>query len=157
MATFIMFYHSGVVITNDIGSYEFVEMKNETFLLNEFLTLVNVVRLARERFNWMDEGCEVWFKGHIDIRSSNGARMTLDCEIEGCTIFRGELCIEEEERMWEGDGRSEPWRGIGQRASPMLATYKQSGAPVSMTSYSLTTTVYVSMEDVNHDGALQFT
>jgi hypothetical protein len=59
MATFIMFYHSGVVITNDIGSYEFVEMKNETFLLNEFLTLVNVVRLARERFNWMDEGCEV--------------------------------------------------------------------------------------------------
>jgi hypothetical protein len=24
---------------------------------------------------WMDEGCEVWFEGRIDIRSSNGPRM----------------------------------------------------------------------------------
>jgi hypothetical protein len=43
MATFISVYHSGVVITNEIGSYEFVGMKNETFLLNEFLTHANVV------------------------------------------------------------------------------------------------------------------
>jgi hypothetical protein len=47
MATFIVVYHSGVVITKEIDSYEFVEM--ETFLLNEFLTLANVVRLVRER------------------------------------------------------------------------------------------------------------
>jgi hypothetical protein len=29
-------YHGGVVITNEIGSYEFVGMKTETFLLNDF-------------------------------------------------------------------------------------------------------------------------
>jgi hypothetical protein len=40
-----MVYHSGRVITNVIGSYVFVEMK-ETFLLNEFLTLTNVVHLV---------------------------------------------------------------------------------------------------------------
>jgi hypothetical protein len=49
MAIFIMVYHGGVVITNEIGSYEFVRMKNETFLLNEFSTLANVVRLVREQ------------------------------------------------------------------------------------------------------------
>jgi hypothetical protein len=49
MATFIMVYHSGVVIINEIGSYGFVEMKNKTFLLNEFLTLANMVCLVRER------------------------------------------------------------------------------------------------------------
>jgi hypothetical protein len=38
--------HSGLIITNDIGSYEFVGMKNETFLLNEFLTLENLVGLV---------------------------------------------------------------------------------------------------------------
>jgi hypothetical protein len=58
MATFIALYHSGVVITNEISSYEFVGM-NETFLLNEFPTLANVVRLVRERLGWMDECCEV--------------------------------------------------------------------------------------------------
>jgi hypothetical protein len=36
MATFIAVYHSGVVITIKIGSYEFIGMKKETFLLNEF-------------------------------------------------------------------------------------------------------------------------
>jgi hypothetical protein len=56
-----------VVITNEIGSYEFVGIKKETFSLNEFLTLVNVVRLVRERLAWMDEGCEVRFEGQIDI------------------------------------------------------------------------------------------
>jgi hypothetical protein len=75
MATFIMSYHSGVIITNEIGSYEFVGIKNGTFLLNEFLTLVNVVRLVHERLGWMDEGCEVRFKGRIDISSSNDPRM----------------------------------------------------------------------------------
>jgi hypothetical protein len=59
MATFITVYHSGVVITNEIGSYEFVRMKKETFLLNEFLIRVNVVHLVRELLGWMYEGCEV--------------------------------------------------------------------------------------------------
>jgi hypothetical protein len=49
MATFVTVYHGGVVITNDIGSCEFVGMKKKTFLLNEFPTLANVVRLVRER------------------------------------------------------------------------------------------------------------
>jgi hypothetical protein len=76
MTTFITVYHSGVVITNEIGSYEFVGMK-DTFLLNEFLILTNVVRLVRERLGWMDDGCEVRFEGCIDIRSSNGPRMKM--------------------------------------------------------------------------------
>jgi hypothetical protein len=59
MVTFIAVYHGGVVITNEIGSYEFVRMKKETFFLNEFSTLANVVCLVRERLGWMDEGCEV--------------------------------------------------------------------------------------------------
>jgi hypothetical protein len=49
MAIFIVVYHSDAVITNEIDSYEFVEMKKKIFLLNEFLTLANVVRLVRER------------------------------------------------------------------------------------------------------------
>jgi hypothetical protein len=61
MVTFIMVYHSGVVITNEIGSSKFVGMKNETFLLNEFLTHANVIRLMREQLAWMDEGYEIWF------------------------------------------------------------------------------------------------
>jgi hypothetical protein len=75
MTTFITVYHSGVVITNKIGSYEFVGTKKETFLLNDFLTLENVVRLVRERLSWMYEGCEVRFEGRIDIVSSNEPRM----------------------------------------------------------------------------------
>jgi hypothetical protein len=55
MATFIAVYHGGVVITNEIGNYEFVGMKKEIFLLNRFLTLTNVVRLVQERLGWMDE------------------------------------------------------------------------------------------------------
>jgi hypothetical protein len=74
MFIFIAVYHSGMLITNEIGSYEFVEMK-ETFLLNEFLTLENLVGLVRERLGWLDEGCEVYFEGRIDIGSSNGPRM----------------------------------------------------------------------------------
>jgi hypothetical protein len=77
MATSIAVYNSGVVIINEIGSYEFVGMKKETFLLNEFLTLANVVRLVRERLAWMDEGYEVRFEGQIDISSSNGPWMKM--------------------------------------------------------------------------------
>jgi hypothetical protein len=75
MTNFIMVCHSGLVITNEISSYEFVGMKKETFLLNEFSTLENLVSLVRERLGWMDEGCEVCFEGRIDIGSSNGPRM----------------------------------------------------------------------------------
>ncbi len=59
MVTFITVYHSGVIITNKIGSYEFVRMKKEIFLLNEFLTHENLVGLVTERLDWMDEGCKV--------------------------------------------------------------------------------------------------
>jgi hypothetical protein len=45
------FYHDGVVITNEIVSYEFIGMKKETFLLNEFMTLANIVHLVRERLD----------------------------------------------------------------------------------------------------------
>jgi hypothetical protein len=72
MATFIAVYHGGVVITNGIGSYEFVRVKKETSLLNEFVTHANVVHLVCGRLGWMDEGCEVQFEGHIDIGLSNG-------------------------------------------------------------------------------------
>jgi hypothetical protein len=53
MTTFIMIYHNDVVIINEIGSYESVRMKKETFLLNEFPTLTNVIRLVR-RLGWME-------------------------------------------------------------------------------------------------------
>jgi hypothetical protein len=75
MTTFIAVYHSGLAITNEIGSYEFVRMKTETFLLNEFWTFENLVGLVHERLGWMDEGCEVYFEGRIDIESSNGPQM----------------------------------------------------------------------------------
>jgi hypothetical protein len=45
MATLIAVYHSGLVIMNEIDSYEFVGMK-ESFLLNEFPTHKNLVGLA---------------------------------------------------------------------------------------------------------------
>jgi hypothetical protein len=72
-----MVYHIGVVITNEIGSYDFVGMKKKTFLLNGFLTLANVVCLVRDRLGWMDEGCEVRLKSWIDIGSSNDPRMKM--------------------------------------------------------------------------------
>jgi hypothetical protein len=56
MTTFIAVYHSGVIITNEICSYEFVGMKKKTFLLNEFLTLANVIRLMCEWLGWIDRG-----------------------------------------------------------------------------------------------------
>jgi hypothetical protein len=66
-----------VVITNEIDSYDFVRMNKETFLLNEFLILANVVHLVRERLGWMDEGCEVRFEGRIDIGLNNDPRMKM--------------------------------------------------------------------------------
>jgi hypothetical protein len=89
MTTFIVVYHSGVVITNEIGSYEFVRM-TETFLLNDFSIHANVVRLVRERLGWMDEGCKVQFEGQIDIRSSNESRiktMSPVCDEKEWTIY----------------------------------------------------------------------
>jgi hypothetical protein len=77
MTTFIAVYHSGVIVTNEIVSYEFVGMKKKTFLLNEFPALSNVVHLMCERLGWMDEGCEVRFEGQIDIGSSNDPRMKM--------------------------------------------------------------------------------
>jgi hypothetical protein len=75
MATFIVVYHSGMIITNEIDSYDFIAMKKETFLLNEFSILENLVGLAHEQLGWMDEGCEVRFEDRIDIGSSNGPWM----------------------------------------------------------------------------------
>jgi hypothetical protein len=75
MATLIAVYHGSLVIMNEIDSYEFVGMKNETFLLNEFPTHTILARLVREGLIWMDEGCEVQFEGRIDIGSSNSPRM----------------------------------------------------------------------------------
>jgi hypothetical protein len=71
MTTWIAVYHSGLVIMNEIGGYEFIGMKKKSFLLNEFLTLENLVGLVRERLGWMDEGCEVHFEDRIDIGLSN--------------------------------------------------------------------------------------
>jgi hypothetical protein len=77
MTIFIVVYHGGVVITNEIGSYEFVRMKKEIFLLNEFPTHANVVCLVCELLGWMDEDCKVQFEGRIDIGSSNDPRMKM--------------------------------------------------------------------------------
>jgi hypothetical protein len=63
MDILIAVYHSDMVITNEIGSYEFVRMNKEIFLLNEFSTLENLVGLVREQLGWMDEGFKVRFKG----------------------------------------------------------------------------------------------
>jgi hypothetical protein len=62
MVTLIVVYNSGLVIMNEIGSYEFVGMNKNTFLLIEFLTLENLVGLVRERLGWMDEGFDVRFE-----------------------------------------------------------------------------------------------
>jgi hypothetical protein len=62
MVTLIVVYNSGLVIMNEIGSYEFVGMNKNTFLLIEFLTLENLVGLVRERLDWMDEGFDVRFE-----------------------------------------------------------------------------------------------
>jgi hypothetical protein len=47
MVTLIVVYYSGLIIMNEIDIYEFVGMKKETFLLNEFPPLENLVGLVR--------------------------------------------------------------------------------------------------------------
>jgi hypothetical protein len=119
MATFIAVYHSGVVVTNEIDSYEFVEIKNETFLLNEFLTLENVVCLVCERLGWMDEGCEVRFEGQIDIGSSNGPRMktmSLVCDEKEWTAYVS-VMIKSEIHVIELVARMVAWNDVGDESS----------------------------------------
>jgi hypothetical protein len=102
MSTFIAVYHGRVVITNEIGSYEFVGMKKKIFLLNNFLTLANVVHLVREWLGWMDEGCEVRFEGRIDIGSSNGPRMKMMppvCDEKEWTAYVGVVMKSEIRRI----------------------------------------------------------
>jgi hypothetical protein len=51
-----------------------------------------VVRLVRERLGWIDEDCEVWFEGQIDIESSNQPRMktmSLVCNKKEWTTYIG--------------------------------------------------------------------
>jgi hypothetical protein len=91
MTTLIAVYYSGLIITNEIDSYEFVGM-NESFLLNEFSTLKNLVGLVRERLSWMDEDSEVHFKCRIDIELSNGPQMkmmSLMCNKKKWTTYVG--------------------------------------------------------------------
>jgi hypothetical protein len=54
MTTFITVYHDEVVITNEIGRYEFVGMKNETFLLNRNLQMW-LVWCAGGWVGWMSD------------------------------------------------------------------------------------------------------
>jgi hypothetical protein len=59
MTTLIVVYHSGTMMMNKIGNYEFVGMKKENFLLTEFTTLDNLVGLVRERLGWIEENFDV--------------------------------------------------------------------------------------------------
>jgi hypothetical protein len=114
MATFIVVCRSGVVITNEIGRYEFVRMK-ETFLLNEFLTLANVIHLVRERLGWMDEGCDVRFEGRIDIGLSNDPWMKMIspvCDEKEWTTYIG-VVMNSEIRGIELIGRMVAWNDVG--------------------------------------------
>jgi hypothetical protein len=126
MTAFIVVYHGGVVITNEIGSYEFVEMKKETFLLNKFLTPANVVHLVREHLGWMDKGCEVRFEGRIDIRSSNGPRMktmSLVCD-EKEWIAYVDVVIKSEIRGIELVVRMVAWNDVGDQRSQSLTLHE---------------------------------
>jgi hypothetical protein len=121
MLIFIMVYHSGVVITSEIGSYEFVGMK-ETFLLNDFLTLTNVVCLVRERLGWMDEDCEVWFDAQIDIGSSNVPRMktmSLVCDENEWTTYIG-VVMKSEIHGIELVARKVAWNDVVDESSRSL-------------------------------------
>jgi hypothetical protein len=118
MATFIAVYHSGVVITNEIGSYDFIGMK-ETFLLNEFLTHANVVRLVHEWLAWMDEGCEVRFEGRIDISSSNGPRtktMSPVCDEKEWATYVG-VMMKSKIHGIEFVARMVAWNDVGDQSS----------------------------------------
>jgi hypothetical protein len=91
MITLIVVYHSGVLITNEIDTYEFVGMKNETFLLNEFLTSANVIHLVCGRLGWIDESCKVWFEGRIYIGSSNDPRMKTMIELVARMVAQNDV------------------------------------------------------------------
>jgi hypothetical protein len=75
MATLIAVYHSGIIKMNKNGSYEFIGMKKENFLLIEFQTLNNLVGLVRERLDWIDENFNVRLEGQINVGSSNDPQM----------------------------------------------------------------------------------
>jgi hypothetical protein len=51
--------------------------EDRDFLLNEFLTLDNLVGLVREQLGWMDANFYVRLEGRIDLGSSNGPRMKM--------------------------------------------------------------------------------
>jgi hypothetical protein len=73
MVTLILVYYSGLIITNEIDIYEFVGIKKETFLLNEFPPLENLVGLVRE---WLVE----WMRVLISVSKVeliSGRAMTL--------------------------------------------------------------------------------
>jgi hypothetical protein len=119
MSTFIVVYHGGVVITNEISSYEFVRMKKETLLLNEFLTLANVVYLVCEWLGWMDDGCEVRFEGWIDIGSSNDPQMkTMSpvCDENEWTTYVG-VVMKSEIHGIELVARMVAWNDVGDESS----------------------------------------
>ena len=57
------FFHSGSVILNEIGICDFVGMKRENFLVNEFPTLEELIGLGRERLGWMEASVDVHLEG----------------------------------------------------------------------------------------------
>jgi hypothetical protein len=119
MATFIVVYHSGVVITNEIGSCEFVGMKKETFLLIEFLNLINLVGLLCEHMGWMDKGCKVLFEGRIDIGSRNNPgikMMSLICNEKEWTSYVG-VMMKSEIRGIDLFERKVAWNNVGDESS----------------------------------------
>jgi hypothetical protein len=126
MTTFIVVYHGGVVITNKIDSYEFVGMNKETFLLNIFLTLANMVCLVRGRLGWMDECCEVRFEYRIDIGSSNGPRtktMSSVCDEKEWTTYVS-VVMKSEMHGMELVARMVSWNDVGDESSRSLTLPK---------------------------------
>jgi hypothetical protein len=77
MATLIAVYHSGTIKMNKNGSYEFIGMKKENFLLIEFQTLNNLIDLVRELLGWIDGNFNVRLEGQINVGSSNGPQMKM--------------------------------------------------------------------------------
>jgi hypothetical protein len=73
MVTLILVYYSGLIITNEIDIYEFVGMKKETFLLNEFPPLEKLVGLVRE---WLVEWMRVLISV-LKVELISGRAMTL--------------------------------------------------------------------------------
>jgi hypothetical protein len=119
MVILITVYHSGLVIMNEIGSYEFVGIKKKAFLLNGFSTLENLVGFMQERLGWMDESFEVRFKCLIDIGSSNDPRMkmtSLVCNEKECTTYV-RVIMKSEIRRIELVVRMVGWNNVGDENS----------------------------------------